>query len=647
MKMVHNFVSKRVTKDYLDYKSFISDANQTITELSQNLVNLPHQPFGSNLACSDFTTCADSLVIDRIASKFHIPDHTRSSELRKQAFESYLVYESTTLADVDKTFNIWEGGRVGYILRHARSFLAGSLKGFSVDLTDCDVEFTGGESYISSKGEVSLLAKLADLDHWTTTWNCLEDTCVLIYNNLSLRRLARFHIGHLSSKVRRDLYDTYRGPNIGYRVFRHLLIHNVLTIVDGARGTTVPKNNDKDRFINVEATFPMVLQRLVAAQLRAFLERMGNHLDTQIFKGHHCFDAQEVHKLMISDSRFSTIDFSNASDSVLLKVVCELLPPAVCDLLLRYRSAFVEIDGSNCEPLKLSSMGNGFTFEVMTVILFAIGYQLSDTTRVYGDDVIITHDSVEDFTKVCRYIGFTTNEKKTFVRSRFRESCGAFYHDDAGYITSFAFGPLESFQDVIISHNKLRLIIEADQVSYGVKCVLLDAADELLRKCPASRKGPLPSDDADKVTNLGAYFYDVRWLRKHMKSELCSINHSSALKRYSRVLQNYSRDKAKFAIVFVPVYVPHKSHKVRFDKAVYAAFLYAGRNAKALVRGRGKWVDKPAVVFDDGSIFYCQELSRLNREQLTLDKAITLRDGIYTNVQGAAAKYRKLLRSRR
>lgn len=617
----------------INFKNMVANCNAAMTSLCDEIVkNVQPAPFGSNLASVTPSESVDSLVCHRIVNKFHIANET-DRDLRSEAFAAYVDYESKTLSDVNSRFSIWESGRTGYVLRQARSFLHDMFKNYSVDLKNADVEFTSGESYISSQGEVSLVAKLADRSHWTTTWNCLEDTVLLIYHNASLKRVAKQHVGLINRKDRRKLYDRFRHyPDVGYAVFRHLLITEVLVIVDGARGSSVPKNNDKDRFINVEATFPMILQRLVAKQIRRVLKQHGNDLGKQSYEETRMDDAQAVHIAMISDSRFATIDFSNASDSVLWKVVCALFPAVIRNDLMKYRSFIVTLDDQDIEPLKLSSMGNGFTFEVMTSLLFSIGYMFSDLVRVYGDDVVIPNTCAQEFIDVCAYIGFSTNMDKTFVRSPFRESCGGFFHDEIGYLTSFAFGPIKSFQDVIITANKLRIIIDKKQVSDVLLDLLEKTHDRIIVDIPASRKGPLPSTDELRLQNLGFYVYDNKWRRRHTNNDICRNNHKLALKRFHEVFQSYQRDERNTCIVFVPVYVPMKSNKVRFERAVYAAFLYSGRSAKATIKGRGKWVDKPAIVTNDGEIFYLYEMAFIRQQIRKLTKNIALRDASMCNM---------------
>jgi len=86
---------------------------------------------------------------------------------------------------------------------------------------------------------------------------------------------------------------------------------------------------------------------------------------------------------------------------------------------------------------KFSSMGNGFTFELETLIFSAAVsavYEMKGLVctfgvdaSVYGDDIIVRTEAAADVIAALKYIGFTTNSDKTFLNGYFRESCGGDY----------------------------------------------------------------------------------------------------------------------------------------------------------------------------------------------------------------------------
>lgn len=76
-------------------------------------------------------------------------------------------------------------------------------------------------------------------------------------------------------------------------------------------------------------------------------------------------------------------------------------------------------------------MGNGYTFELESLIFLSLtraacdvfGVNSSDVS-VYGDDIICPSDVVPLLIQVLNLVGFEVNHSKSFVAGPFRESCG-------------------------------------------------------------------------------------------------------------------------------------------------------------------------------------------------------------------------------
>jgi len=132
----------------------------------------------------------------------------------------------------------------------------------------------------------------------------------------------------------------------------------------------------------------------------------------------------------------ATIDFSAASDTIASQLIIELLPTKWVDVLCRLRSGFGYVEGDFIEYEKFSSMGNGFTFELESLIFFAATHGAVEDDHpekakctVYGDDVIIPADRVQQFASLCSFLGFKVNDQKSFSFTPYRESCGKHYWD--------------------------------------------------------------------------------------------------------------------------------------------------------------------------------------------------------------------------
>lgn len=574
------------------YLSAITATNNQIGYLSSVLSSV--EKFDSRLSNKDSILCTDSLISNRISSKFHVK--SRESDLKDLTITNFKKYERD-LTERMKYFSMFDSPEIFTTRRRLQKIFKNYFLNFNED-----IDVGPGETYQSSNGHTSLLAKLCDIKHWTTTPNCLEDTCRLIYENKTLKQMARIHIGCVSSSDRTSLYDQYRShPFIGYAVFSHLLQDRVLTVVTGSRGTTVPKNNATDRFINIEAMFPMILQRYVAHAIKRCLSSVNNSLSniqgSGLLNSRVFCDRQEIHKHMISNPKYATIDFSNASDSVCVNVVEALFPQKVVHDLMTYRSKSVALDGE-FELFKLSSMGNGFTFETMTALLLGACHVFTTDCSVYGDDVIIPNEYSTRFIKLCRSLGFRTNNKKTFINSRFRESCGAFYHDDCGYITSFDFGPISSYNDVITSINKLTIILNNNVMSESVFNALETTRNELLRFVPTSRLGPLPMNLDSQYENLGYYVFSEKALRKHRSCK----SHRETYKRYvdkcSLIFDAYNWKSDDFLLVNVSEFKSRRVsvNETRHRTAINAVRIRSLRPTIEVVRGKGIWREPLAFV---------------------------------------------------
>ena len=575
------------------YKQIISVANKAMLNACVSLLSLNLPAFASDTLSVEtcFESAADITVGHRILNKFGEPS---SQSLRDVAFNNYLDYEEQ-LKQVQRFDNLWTHPE-GLALRKAKMNLSAWLKTFKLDYNNIDVKFSPGESFISAFGAVSVYAKLALLTHWTCTEDVVDDVCHLVYYNRGLKAAARKHIGRMVPLDNETGYDTFS---------RYL--RSILTIVPGARGASVPKNQETDRFINVEPTFNMLLQRWLAGEFHRCLTIAKNHLgQSSVGREKHAIvyhDAQEYHARMIRNLDYATIDFKNASDSVLLWVVETLFPSHVAYFLRTFRSPTVTLSGVEHHPLKLSSMGNGFTFEAMTLLLLSIARVFDSTARVYGDDVIIKANVADRFINTVRTIGFQTNHKKTFLTGSFRESCGAFQFDGRDII-SHDFRWIESFQDVVTTANKLLRIIHANQCSESVMGILKIAHADICAAVPVLCKGPEP---ADFFLHMDNFVYDCKWQEKQMKSDVAvSMRHRIVDKHWGFLCSN-GLDVRDLCYVNVPVYVPRRQRRDG-DTVKHKMFsglhnLYTLRSSHPTYRGKGKWVNVPCVVSPNGGIW--------------------------------------------
>lgn len=209
----------------------------------------------------------------------------------------------------------------------------------------------------------------------------------------------------------------------------------------GNRFTTVPKDATKDRGIAVEPGINVLGQLAVGDELKIRLKRRNIDLRGDGERYHPVLSrlglqhgrpwkGQAHHREMARQasltSSHATIDLSNASDTICRVLVKLLLPSDWYSLLSELRSPFTRFSPTGKKKdarwyylEKFSSMGNGYTFELETLIFcalaHAVGANVGVDTFVYGDDIIVPDAVAADLLAVLRHVGMTPNEKKTFT----------------------------------------------------------------------------------------------------------------------------------------------------------------------------------------------------------------------------------------
>jgi hypothetical protein len=128
------------------------------------------------------------------------------------------------------------------------------------------------------------------------------------------------------------------------------------------------------------------------------------------------------------DGEDATVDMKQASDSTALNAVHLLFPHEWAEFLRKFRCEEYTGEIGNGTYAKFSSMGNGSTFVIETLIFWAAARAVgARKALVYGDDVIIPVDLVPEYVRFLKFLGFRINTEKTFTEGNFRESCGGDY----------------------------------------------------------------------------------------------------------------------------------------------------------------------------------------------------------------------------
>lgn len=277
-----------------------------------------------------------------------------------------------------------------------------------------------------------------------------------------------------------------------------------VTFVGGNRWSTVPKNNLKDRSICLEPLCNMLVQRAVGLGIRTCLkDKLGIDLDF----------LADVHRNKICDPNVATIDLSDCSDAISIRLVSYLLPKRVLNKVLACRSDMTLGPDDNYYVVnKVSSMGNGFTFDLMTLILTALTRSFDSTATVFGDDIICQNHCAVDVVDNLRIAGFIVNVEKTYINSDYRESCGSHFIDEIGYLTIFDLRWLKSPHDLVVACNKVAILSciygePFESLRAGIwSCVPKSLLGATVVR-PTVHMGRPPSYDLDTYVRYGPVMY--------------------------------------------------------------------------------------------------------------------------------------------
>ncbi len=235
-----------------------------------------------------------------------------------------------------------------------------------------------------------------------------------------------------------------------YRVF------DDISVVEGNVLFTVPKKTDIDRCACKEPDINMFLQKGVGNRIRRRLRRFGVNLNDQSIN-------RKLAEVGSRDSSLATLDLSSASDTITIEAVRSLLPSDWFLYLNDIRSQSMEIDGEYYRTEMFSSMGNGFTFELESLIFYVLMRTTAyfeacpGVVSVYGDDIIIPSGMYDMATWVLHSFGFTVNMEKSFHEGLFRESCGGHYFHGTDVTPFYLKRSPTRLTDVIRVANQLRL----------------------------------------------------------------------------------------------------------------------------------------------------------------------------------------------
>lgn len=404
------------------------DANYT---LSPDLTSRLTSDLFKSLDLNGFK---DNYLASEILSKFLEKDSTADSGNRERAIAKWLACEEVNAVTNDRLSYISHvtlcGISLAKIVSVVRKVIADIL-GETIPTEALIGSFSGGAS--TSRNRLQSLAGMKYTGQADITAACLPwlklalDDCVLSKD--------------------RDIVDH------GCPGWDPFLID--INIVEGNELFTVPKKSDIDRVCCKEPDLNMWMQKAAGNYIRKRLRKVGINLNDQEKNKSFAYEGSKT-------GLIATLDLSSASDSVTTGL-CELVLPFLWfDYLSDLRSPKTKVAGEYHTNEMFSSMGNGYTFELESLIFFAIVRAVhmlkkaSGPISIYGDDIICPSSIADEVTEVLEYFGFSLNKQKSFSTGPFRESCGGHYYNGLDVSPFYIRAPIERLTDLINVLNKIR-----------------------------------------------------------------------------------------------------------------------------------------------------------------------------------------------
>ncbi len=203
----------------------------------------------------------------------------------------------------------------------------------------------------------------------------------------------------------------------------------------------VPKTAKTPRLIASEPSYYQWCQQLV----RRFLEDgIRTIFGDDVISFHDQSKSHPMVRLGSLDKSLATVDLSSASDRLSCRVVERAFRGnlSLLNALHATRTRVVgpskRVDIDFARLRKFSTMGSALTFPIQSLVFACVvlaslpGNARLDSQlaryrkqiRVYGDDIVIPVEGYANLVRLLTLLKLKVNEKKSFSRGHFRESCG-------------------------------------------------------------------------------------------------------------------------------------------------------------------------------------------------------------------------------
>lgn len=296
-----------------------------------------------------------------------------------------------------------------------------------------------------------------------------------------------------------------------------------------------------------------------------------------------------------------TVDGKQASDSITLSAVEFFCTPEWYRMIRMTRSDWAVTPWGRVKLQMVGGMGNGFTFELESVIFYSIGLACAERSSIpcaqalvsiHGDDLVVPSDVYNEVHAAYSRLGVVVNESKTFCTGPFRESCGGHYfmgHSVKPFYVKKQTGRLrgdwfwlanslllwlsERSEDFIYGHrgcDLMQIILHLRQYATNGESRKWSIGTERSRRSGLFaltpykyRKGwPIArivteAKDAGELPEMGRYLV---WLQHPTRVssvlDLCCHRDSTSSEGYESVIEGEERERWVRLATFTPLSIP-------------------------------------------------------------------------------------------
>jgi hypothetical protein len=379
--------------------------------------------------------CRQALAFFQKLPNLEIGINKEEVALRKFLEAEELCRQTNDILRMHRDGRLVWPNRVNSVFHAAQRKIARIL-GPVPSVESLDLRFGPGATHGVKRSEASIRRKLAE------SLQCSEDF-------LPMSAMILGEMPHLTSihQIENSEKIEMSSPCEGTLVVDEWV--SVPVEIVPARLNFVPKNAKTHRSVCVEAGLNVMFQLALGKHMARRLAAFGIDITDQTLNQRRALEGSLTGAL-------ATLDLSSASDTISREIVFELLPLEWAELLSWGRSSNVVLpNGSTITQEKFSSMGNGYTFPLETLIFWGLAAACCDSdsdATVYGDDIVVPSEKFGILTEVLHYAGFLVNVGKSFHTGPFRESCGKDYFRGIDVRPFYAKGWV-SAQLLFVLHN--------------------------------------------------------------------------------------------------------------------------------------------------------------------------------------------------